>query len=161
MTTERYLMLLRENLSNAVAPLRGSGETLTFMQDNATYHTAYKVINWLGQNHIKQIVWPPQSPDLSLIENVWASIKNELWNQRADINSPEDAWKKALKISQNLTFAYVNNLYNSIPKRIEELSKRNGSRINYTCFIRFTGQRCHFTFISKHFISIVRILNLL
>ncbi len=78
MTTERYLMLLRENLSNAVASLRGSGETLTFMQDNATYHTAYKVINWLGQNHIKQIVWPPQSPDLSPIENVWASIQNEL-----------------------------------------------------------------------------------
>ena len=41
--------------------------TFVFMQDNAPCHKATEVLEFLGENHIPIMEWPPQSPDLSKI----------------------------------------------------------------------------------------------
>ena len=35
-----------------------------------------KVMNYLESRNIEVIEWPPESPDLSPIENVWGFIKD-------------------------------------------------------------------------------------
>ena len=54
-------------------------EKLIFQQDNATRHTPREpkaAIDILfGENTIE---WPPNSPDLSPIKNVWATLKEKL-----------------------------------------------------------------------------------
>ena len=42
------------------------------------YHWTIKVLEFYKENNIKVIDWPPYSPDLNLIENVWAIMKKEL-----------------------------------------------------------------------------------
>jgi transposase len=52
--------------------------SLTYMQDNAPIHRARIVTDWLEANDVKVLPWPPYSPDINPIENVWSHIKDTL-----------------------------------------------------------------------------------
>ena len=54
-------------------------------------------MNWLKEMEIEAIEWPPQSPDLNPIENVWSILKQKLYDIKDIINSLEDL-KKYIKV---------------------------------------------------------------
>ena len=43
-----------------------------FKIDNARYHWSIEALEFYYENNIKIIDWPPYSPDLNPIENIWA-----------------------------------------------------------------------------------------
>ena len=45
------------------------------MQDNASIHTAQAVRQWFLDHGIRTTDWPPYSPDLNPIENLWHAMK--------------------------------------------------------------------------------------
>ena len=51
-------------------------QSLIFMHDVAPCHQSKIVKQFLTENHIKILNWPGNSPDLSLIENLWFKMKN-------------------------------------------------------------------------------------
>lgn len=131
MRKEEYLATLQEHLLDATEPLNGRGERLIFQHDGASYHGAKIIKDWIALSPIKFLPWPPQSPDINIIENVWASIKNELWKQIAEIKSSNDIWEKTYQIFNNLTLEYIHKLYSSLPKRMKAIIDKHGNRINY------------------------------
>lgn len=49
------------------------------MHDNAPVHTAAIVQQVLAQLELEVMIWPPYSPDLNPIENIWALMKNKIY----------------------------------------------------------------------------------
>ena len=55
------------------------------MQDNAPIHSAKKVQDWLTRHGIIVLDWPPYSPDLNPIEQLWYHLKKAIYKIRPDI----------------------------------------------------------------------------
>ena len=74
--TENYLRVLEE----AVEKMKEitNSETLYLQMDNARYHWTTKELEFYLEKSIKVIDWPPYSPDLNPIENIWAIMKQKL-----------------------------------------------------------------------------------
>ena len=68
---------------------KGTVETPIFMQDNAPCHKAKTVLSFLKEERIAVVKWPPQSPDMNRIENVWKIIGGKVQNRNQDI---DDLW---------------------------------------------------------------------
>ena len=50
--------------------------TTIFQQDSAPCHTSKVMMKWFQDNHVQLLKdWPPNSPDLNVIENCWALMK--------------------------------------------------------------------------------------
>ena len=75
--------------------------------DNAPIHRATKVQDYLEKNNIQTLEWPPYSPDLNPIENMWRKLKSTIFqicpesetfsNNKEDrilcIKAAETAWQ--------------------------------------------------------------------
>jgi hypothetical protein len=71
-TSQVYLDILMEHLPTILNP----GDI--FMQDGAGIHRARIITQWFYDMGIKLMDWPPYSPDLNPIENLWALLKEAM-----------------------------------------------------------------------------------
>jgi len=104
-----------------------------FQQDGARAHTSKATIAWLDTN-IKHYIlpedWPPNSLDLSPIENVWSIMATAVY---AD---PEPQSLQALKHRlrkawKSISLSTLQNLIGSMPNRLKAVIKNNGDTIPY------------------------------
>lgn len=104
-----------------------------FMHDNARVYTAKLVVNHLHHEGINVMVWPPYSPDLNPIENLWAIMKRRIyhrypWLEKAP--DTEDTLQALIKAAQEawheIPDEVLNNASNGMPKRVEAIIKSGG-----------------------------------
>lgn len=75
--------------------------------------------------------WPPQSPDLNIIEIVWKTLKLKLQKRVGDIKSRNDPIENVLEIWGSLTPTYIKSLYQQLPKRMRAVLTDNGCITKY------------------------------
>lgn len=91
MTAERYKEVLKDHFIPFYKRMRRKyGPSVVLQQDNAPWHKAKTVQALLKASRVKVLFWPPQSPDLSLIENLWKQIKDMLGKRRYRVKRIED-----------------------------------------------------------------------
>ena len=92
MNSHVYISILDNKLVPFIDALRqDSASDIAFQQDNSGVHTSKLTTEWLAsatqQYSISTIEWPPYSPDMNPIEELWAHIKTELHRRYPDIAS--------------------------------------------------------------------------
>ena len=70
---------------------------ILYQHDNARPHVSIMTKNYLKRKRIKQIIWPVNSPDMNIIENIWSIIDHKLLkfiinNIDELINALQTAW---------------------------------------------------------------------
>eukprot|EP00834_Sanchytrium_tribonematis_P005680 NODE_361_length_8796_cov_0.460274.p1 type:complete len:337 gc:universal NODE_361_length_8796_cov_0.460274:4499-3489(-) len=123
-----YEAILRESFLPNYRFLEEHGYVL--QQDNASAHTAEIVTDFLDENGIDVIEWPPNSPDLSPIENIWAYLKKAI-GERGTPENFDELLKWVTEMWDEICEKHCPKLYESIPRRIEMCLKNNGNTTKY------------------------------
>jgi transposase len=100
-----------------------------FLQDNDPKHRSKLVKDWLHNNGVACIDFPPYSPDLNPIENLWHDLKRRVEQRNAgDIEELkvhlEEEWKKT-------DLAFLVKLSHSMPKRCLAVVASKGHKTKY------------------------------
>lgn len=73
LNSSKYIRLLN---THVLPMMQQFNAPKIFMQDNCSIHTAGNVMAWFSRQDFELMDWPPLSPDLNPIENVWSYMEN-------------------------------------------------------------------------------------
>ena len=102
-----------------------------FQQDNAPVHVSKVTKQWLDQHNIQILEWPARSPDLNIIENLWAKMSNDIYSGGVQYTTKEHLIKAINFSWNNLEQTFIENMYNSIPMRILQCIECKGGQTDY------------------------------
>lgn len=128
MTADTYINILRENLEVSLIRL-GLEDNFILQQDNDPKHTAKKTKIFLNSNHIKILDWPPQSPDLNPIENLWSILDKNV--DKIGVTNENNYFDTLQQTWENLDLNHLHNLVESMPRRLAAVIKTKGGHTKY------------------------------
>lgn len=130
MNSQRYVAMINEILEPSILKLFEEDDPeYLLQQDNAPCHTSKKTLEWFSENNVPLISWPPQSPDLSPIENLWSILKRKLSIFR--YKSKEDFKEKIFDEWNKISAEQCKKLVDSMPKRVRAVIKAKGGATKY------------------------------
>jgi hypothetical protein len=83
-----YVRILNELMLPSVIPLLGE-QNFIFHDDNCPIHRARIVRQYLEQERVNCLPWPPKSPDLNPKENVWGRMTSLMYENDFRPNTVE------------------------------------------------------------------------
>ena len=125
---QKYVDVLRHNLLPSARSFFPSGHWW-FQQDNAPQHTSRLATAWFHNNGVDCIDFPPLSPDLNPIENLWADIKRRVEQRHARTMEELEIHLKEEWESTSPTL--LANLAHSMPARIAAVLANSGHHSAY------------------------------
>ena len=135
-TASEYQQVLTKTLLPEGSKLMGGahGSAWTFQQDNdPTHRAAPQIVNAYNKAHGTRVTvlpnWPPNSPDLNPIENVWAYVQRKV-NARG-CSTFEQFKEAVLEELAGVPQKHISRLYTSMPKRINSVINNKGDRTGY------------------------------
>lgn len=131
MNSELYLTILDDYIIRSFEWYGMDPAESIFQQDNSRVHTANVVQEWFAEQEYDVLEWPANSPDLNIIEHVWAYIKHRLATYEHPPQGLNELWARVQDIWTSLPPEYLQNLYESMPRCIRALLRSRGGQIKY------------------------------
>ena len=131
MDAEVYMDILDNYLLPTMEYYGLQADSIIFQQDNDSKHTSKAASKWFENNGIEVLEWPPQSPDLNPIENLFEYLKQKLSSYETEPNGMLELWERVEKELDKITPEICMKFIETMPKRIVAVLKARGG---YTKF---------------------------
>jgi hypothetical protein len=128
MDSAEYIQVLKNRL---LLYLRHFHHIPLIYQNNAAIHRSNATTVWFNQHHIKLLEWPAQSPDIILMENVWAIPVRRIYTNNKQYDSVEELKIGILAAWQNLEPNVLQKLADVTKTRPYDLIMSKGGPISY------------------------------
>lgn len=132
----RFIIL--ELYQRVLPTLMNGVEDAIFQQDNAPVHTAHVVRDWLADQEFQVMNWPPYSPDLNPIENLWALLKAKIYELHPEIRGMpdnEETLQFLIDIAQQawsmIDTSILESLAITMPHRVQQVIDNDGWYTSY------------------------------
>ena len=107
------------------------GPEVVMQEDNAPWHTAKIVTKYLNNKKVNRMSWPPQSPDLNPIENLWKKIKDMISKLKHKISNTKEMRMALAGVWPEIDPQFLLKLCDSVPRRWEACIKNKGGATKY------------------------------
>ena len=115
---------------HVVPIIQNSGfDRATFMQNNAPCHKAKVVMSYLSEQDFGIMDWPPQTPDLNPIENLWKTLGVKVMERNP--TNTEDLWVKLQEEWSKISIEDCQELIRSCSQRCAAVIESKGSFTKY------------------------------
>ncbi|GBM05242.1 Transposable element Tc3 transposase [Araneus ventricosus] len=121
-TLENYLMPFAENIG---------GRNWEYQHDDASIYTSNATKNYLNSKNGTGLEWPPISPDLNPIGNVWDIMSRKVHENGEQFYSVNILKTNIESSWYNLEPGILQTLIMSMEKRVYDAILRNGKTLNY------------------------------
>ncbi|KAI8116222.1 Transposable element Tcb1 transposase [Lucilia cuprina] len=128
MDSKYYIDILKENVLERAENL-GIKDDFVFYQDNDPKHKSWTARNWLLYNCPKVMETPAQSPDLNVIEHLWAELKKRVAKRKP--KSIATLKEVVTEEWYNIEPEFCKKLVESIPRRLEAVIRNRGKSTKY------------------------------
>ena len=100
------------------------------MEDNAPVHkkVCIPAREALGMETLE---WPPNSPDLNPIENIWSYMKDIIARDYAQVSSAKEMKRIVQDMWEQFTDGQWDKLIESMPNRMEAVIAANGGSTRF------------------------------
>ncbi len=96
-------------------------KSFVFMHDNAPSHAARLTTGYLNKvvsRHGKIMEWPPCSPDLNPIANLWSILKRKIYAAGKQYHTTDDLWDAIMSAADEVSTDDIKKLTSSMDKRL-------------------------------------------
>ena len=97
-----------------------------FQQDNARHHIARIFQSFFVTRQVQPLPWPAYFLDMSPIEYVWDFVGRRLARDPRPVASADELWVRIRTIWNALPQADIQNLFDSMPRRVATLIADRG-----------------------------------
>lgn len=129
LNTDLYVKILREKVKEMRALLPNG---FIFQHDGSPIHRSATSVAFVNRNMGETLTppeWPPYSPDLSPIENIWGWLKGRVNN---DMPTNMKNLKQSIRRHwKSMSRDFLRPYYESMKNRMRMVIKNRGGKINY------------------------------
>ena len=98
-------------------------------QDGATPHTSKETKEFLAENNIQILQWPPNSPDINPVENVWTILKDFV--EKRNPQTKEELIAIIQESQQKIGYDVREKLMNSVSRRLALCFENEGNLVEH------------------------------
>lgn len=131
MNGEQYKKCLQETLFPGLKKAGVSISDIKFQEDGAPCHTSKMVKAWQHTNHFDLLSWTPNSPDLNIIENLWAILKQQIRERKVRPKNQDELWEAIQEEWYAIPTEIIEHLYASLPQRMSDVIDAKGWYTRY------------------------------
>lgn len=132
MTAKRYHWVLQRLYIPFYERMKQKyGKEVVMQEDNAPWHTAKIIKAYLNTKKVNRMSWPPQSPDLNPIENLWKWIKDLIAKRKHRVNNAKEMRMVLSEIWPIIDPSFLLKLCDSVPRRHIACLKNKGGATKY------------------------------
>jgi len=106
-------------------------DEIILMEDGAPAHRAHATAEQRAQLGIPKLTWPPYSPDLNPIENIWNLLKSRINARQPRPLTLKDVKQAIFEEWDKITVDNIQKHVDSLPQRVQAVVDANGGHTRW------------------------------